>query len=202
MNPLTCRPTGPTIEGRLANHKSAMEHLERQMLPQITLAIRRIIEAINDGKKVLIAGNGGSAADAQHFATELAIRYKRDRQALPAIALTTDTSLLTACANDFGYQNVFSRQVKAIGEEGDILILISTSGGSENIEKAMLTAVNRGLEVIFLGGMNEYARMTACSYFPFPNLSFETAAIQEAHEFILHTIAQAVEDSCFCEDLK
>ena len=111
------------------------------LLDQITDATRMIVQAYKDGKKVLVCGNGGSAADAQHFVAELVVRFQKERRALPAIALHANTSVLTATANDYDFDHVFSRQVEALGDEGDILIGISTSGTSPNI----LAAVDKGL---------------------------------------------------------
>ncbi|NCA80773.1 MAG: SIS domain-containing protein, partial [Sphingobacteriia bacterium] len=107
-----------------------------------------IVDCINNGHKVLIAGNGGSAADAQHFAAELVVRLKKNRRGIPALALTTDTSVLTAIANDFGMLHMFSRQIEAFGEQGDVFIAITTSGNSENILEAVETANSNLLDVI------------------------------------------------------
>src|SRR5208283_22060 len=112
-----------------------------------------IADAFNDGRKVLIFGNGGSASDASHIAAEFVNRFKRDRPGLPAIALNTDMAVLTSIANDYDYSEIFARQVKTLGEEGDISIAISTSGGSKNIIKAVDAAKKKGIRTIFFTGM-------------------------------------------------
>lgn len=121
--------------------------------PKIAQAAEIIINAYKNGNKLLLCGNGGSAADAQHIAGELVGRFKKERKGLPAIALTTDSSIMTALANDYWYDLLFSRQVEALGQEGDVLIAISTSGNSKNIIRAVETANFKGLKTIgFLGG--------------------------------------------------
>ncbi len=153
----------------------------------------------NDGK-ILIAGNGGSAADAQHFAGELVSRFYFDRPALSAIALTTDSSILTAIGNDYGYEDVFSRQVQAHGRSGDVFIAISTSGNSPNILKAIETAKAIGLVVIGLTGQSGgkmKAMCDVCLCAP----SDSTPRIQECHLFFEHTLCACIEESLF-GDLK
>ena len=173
-------------------HINALENtLSRYSLLILKIA-HQIKEALDNGKKVLIAGNGGSAADAQHFAAELVVRFKRDRKALPCIALTTDTSILTACANDYSFDDVFSRQIEALGVEGDIFIAISTSGKSKNIIKAIEVAKNKGLKVFGVTGKDGGDMKDLCECIIVP--SNETSVIQEVHEFILHFIARCVED--------
>lgn len=124
-----------------------------QMSPQIAQAANLIIEAYQKGKKLLLCGNGGSAADAQHIAAELVGRFKKERRGLAAIALTTDSSIMTAVANDYWYDLLFARQVEALGDKEDVLIAISTSGNSVNIIRAVESAKFKGLKVVgFLGG--------------------------------------------------
>lgn len=140
---------------------------------------QKIIAAFKRGNKVLICGCGGSAAESQHFASELMGKFEFDRQALPAISLTTDTSALTAIGNDFGFENVFSRQIEALGKPGDVLFTLSTSGTSPAILKAQETALNQGMEVI-----------------PFPTnfqLKKTTAETQEEHLHMIHSICRQVE---------
>jgi D-sedoheptulose 7-phosphate isomerase len=147
---------------------------------------------MSNGKKILIFGNGGSAADAQHIAAELTGRYKSDRRGLPAIALTTDTSALTAIANDFGYKNVFARQVEALANEGDLLIGISTSGNSKNILKALKLGKELGCRTMGLSGNGGGAMSEVCDL----NIvvpSTDTPRIQEMHIMIGHIICQAVD---------
>lgn len=150
-----------------------------------------------DGK-LLIAGNGGSAADAQHFAGELVSRFLFDRPALSAIALTTDSSVLTAIGNDYGYEDVFARQIQAHGRSGDVFIAISTSGNSANILKAIQTAKAIGLVVIGLTGrsggkMKDMCDVCLCAP------SDSTPRIQECHLFFEHTLCACIEESLFGE---
>ncbi len=151
------------------------------------------VEALQRRHKILICGNGGSAADAQHFAAELVGRFERERPAFPAVALTTDTSILTALANDYGYQQSFARQVEAIGKKGDVLIAISTSGNSENVMLAAKAAGRIGMKRIGLtgecgGDLGKLADIL------FPVSSGRTARIQEVHILCLHALAEAIEN--------
>jgi D-sedoheptulose 7-phosphate isomerase len=162
-------------------------------LPDVIVKAARLIKnAYRAGKKVLLVGNGGSAADAQHIATELVGRFLMERQALPAIALTTDTSVLTAIANDYGYETVFSRQIEALGEKDDVLFAITTSGASPNILKAIATARARKMRVIILTGAKGgslRAKGDAVIIVP----SEKSPRIQEAHITIGHIICYLVE---------
>ncbi len=163
---------------------------------RIVEAARRIINAYRAGGKVLLAGNGGSAADAQHIATEMVGRFKMERDALPAIALTTDTSLLTALANDYGYESVFRRQVEGLGNRGDVFIAITTSGTSTSIIEAAATARRKGIFVIGLTGQTGGdLKNTADLMLMVP--SSDTPRIQEAHITIAHVICQLVESELF-----
>lgn len=166
--------------------------------PQIHQAIDILIEALKNGKKVLLCGNGGSAADAQHLAAEFVIRLspRIKRRGLPAIALTTDTSILTAGSNDFGYNEVFARAVEALGTEGDVLIGISTSGNSENVNKAFEKARSMNIRTIgFLGKDGGAARELVDLAIIVP--SNDTQRIQEGQITIGHIIFQTVEESLF-----
>ena len=159
----------------------------------IARAVEMAAETLKGGHKILLCGNGGSAADSQHIAAEFVVRFTRPRRALPAIALTVDTSVLTAASNDFGYDKVFSRQVEALGEEGDLLIAISTSGRSPNVNRAVRKAKERGLRVIYLCGergndVEESVDLTI----RVP--SGVTARIQEAHITIGHIIVELTEE--------
>ncbi len=157
-------------------------------------ASEKLAEALRNGNKVLIAGNGGSAADSQHFATELVVRLTADsnRAALAAIALTTDTSLLTACSNDFGFDQVFARQIEALGRKGDVFIGLSTSGSSANIITAFKIAKERGLVTFGLFGEKGCAEEELCGLsLCVPSSS--TMRIQEEHIFVLHLLAQLSE---------
>jgi D-sedoheptulose 7-phosphate isomerase len=146
--------------------------------------------------KILVAGNGGSAADAQHFAGELVSRFYFDRPALAAIALTTDTSILTAIGNDYGYEDVFSRQIQALGQAGDVFIAISTSGNSANILKAISAAKAAGMVVIGLTGRSGgkvKALCDICLCAP----SDSTPRIQECHLIMEHTLCACIEEALF-----
>ncbi len=154
------------------------------------------VSAFRGQRKLLIAGNGGSAADAQHFAGELVSRFYFDRPALAAIALTTDTSVLTAIGNDYGYEDVFSRQIQAFGQPGDVFIAISTSGNSPNIIKAIAQARALGMSVIGLTGQGGGAMKPLCDIcFCVPSNS--TPRIQEGHLLIEHTLCACIEEELF-----
>jgi len=150
------------------------------------------IETLESQGKIILFGNGGSAADAQHIAAELVGRYKADRRGLPAIALTTDTSALTAIANDFGYENIFSRQLEALLNKNDLVIGMSTSGNSKNVINALDYANKLGVKTIGLSGGDGGEMKKVCSH----NLvvpSIDTPRIQEMHIFIGHTICHLVD---------
>lgn len=152
-----------------------------------------MIDALDRGHKVIFMGNGGSAADAQHLAAELVGRFTRERQGLAAISLTTDTSILTAIANDYGYDQIFSRQVEALAQNGDVVVGISTSGNSPNVLKAMEAAANKGCILVgFAGnkGGKLYQNTDLCITVP----SLVTARIQEMHILIGHILCDIVEE--------
>ncbi|GAB6140314.1 D-sedoheptulose 7-phosphate isomerase [Methylosoma difficile] len=154
-----------------------------------------LVNTLNQGGKILLCGNGGSAADCQHIAAELVVRYEIDRVALPALALTTDSSILTAHSNDVGFESVFSRQVEAFGQAGDCLIAISTSGKSPNIIKAAQVAQQKGLSVIAMTGGNGGQLLPHASIgIVVP--SSVTARIQEAHILIGHWWCGWIEGHC------
>ena len=151
-----------------------------------------LVRTLRNGGKILICGNGGSAADAQHFAAELIGRFEQERSAWPAIALTTDTSILSAIGNDYGFDDVFSRQVQGLGQRGDALIGISTSGNSENVMRASTLAQNKGLLTIGLLGRNGGA-LARCVDHAVVVAHDRTARIQEGHILILHYWAMHIE---------
>lgn len=155
-------------------------------------AARMISCTLQDGGKVMVCGNGGSAADAQHMAAELAGRFKIDRAPQAAIALTTDTSIITAVANDYGYADIFSRQVRGLGRPGDVLVAISTSGNSPNVLEATKAAREVGVHTIGLTGTTG-AKLVDVSDVALVVPSADTARIQEAHELLVHVICEAVE---------
>jgi D-sedoheptulose 7-phosphate isomerase len=167
--------------------------------PRVLEAGHRLAAVLRSGNKILAFGNGGSAADAQHFASELVNRYAVDRPALPAMALTTDTSTLTSVANDSDYRYVFSRQVEAFGVEGDAAIAISTSGNSANVLEAVDVCRDRGLKTLGLAGRDGgklAARVDLCLTVNHA----ETARIQEVHAMIVHLLCQIIEGELFSED--
>lgn len=158
-----------------------------------TLAIADAVStAFRNGNKLLIAGNGGSAADAQHIAAELLSRFQFDRNPLPAIALTTDTSVLTAVGNDFGFDHVFERQIRGLGKPGDIFLAISTSGRSPNILEALGAARERGLITVGFTGTADTAMRSLCDL-TLSAPSDETPLIQQVHIVAAHAICELVE---------
>lgn len=163
---------------------------------QLVEAVGLCVGALRAGRKLLFAGNGGSAADAQHWAGELVSRFYYDRPGLSAIALTTDTSILTAIGNDYGYDYVFARQVEALGQQGDVLIAISTSGNSRNIVRAIDAARERHMAVIGFTGQGGGHMAGACDLcFRVP--SGETPRIQEGHEALGHMLCALIETEMF-----
>jgi D-sedoheptulose 7-phosphate isomerase len=162
------------------------------LAPAIEQAAELITAALSSDRKLLLCGNGGSAADSQHIAAELTGRFVSDRRALAAIALTTDTSALTSIANDYSFDEVFSRQVAALGQRGDCLLAISTSGNSRNVIRAAETARSEGLHTIGLLGRNGGALRAICDV-PIVVPSETTARIQEAHGFIGHVLCGLIE---------
>jgi D-sedoheptulose 7-phosphate isomerase len=168
------------------------EAVAEQLAPKIVEFARTVAEALRTGHKLLLAGNGGSAADAQHIAAELVGRYLVERDAWPAISLSTDTSALTALANDYGVESVFRRQVEALGRPGDVLVGISTSGSSPNILAACEAARQRGLTVVGLTGAKG-AKLEAAAHLCLKVPSTETPRIQESHIMIGHIVCDLVE---------
>ena len=163
---------------------------------EIENAAKITIQALKNHNKIIFCGNGGSAADSQHLAAELMGRYKLDRDPLPALAITVDTSALTAIANDYGYENVFSRQIKGIGVKGDVLFAISTSGKSKSVIEAIKTAKEIGMNVVSLTG-ETISEMNKISDICINTPSNETNHIQEMHITIGQLICGLVEDSLF-----
>ena len=162
----------------------------------IRLAAEMMSEAVVGGGKLLLCGNGGSAADAQHFAAEIVGRFLRERRAIAALALTTNTSVLTAVANDTGFDRVFARQVEAFGCPGDVLVCISTSGKSPNVTAAAAKARERGLRVISLTGADA-TELSASSDVVITVPSRETPRVQEAHTVVCHTLCRILEQVLF-----
>ena len=180
-----------TLEQAIYGSIETLQSLKK-IESEIARAAEMIEQCLRAGNKLLICGNGGSAADAAHFATELVVRFAKDRRAYPAICLTGDGGLLTAAANDYGFDEIFARQVTAFGVEGDLLMVLTTSGKSKNVQRALEEAKSRKLKTIaFLGrdggltiGIADVDLLVA---------SDSTARIQEAHKLLLHVLCETVE---------
>jgi D-sedoheptulose 7-phosphate isomerase len=160
-----------------------------------------LIKCLVEGHKVLVCGNGGSAADAQHFAAEMLNRFEAERQGLPAIALTTDSSTLTSIANDYQFSDVFARQVRALGQSGDVLLCITTSGGSANILSAIEAAHDRDMPVVLLSGRDGGAAAVALAQgdLEIRVPSGSTARTQEVHILVLHCLCDLIDRSLLGE---
>jgi D-sedoheptulose 7-phosphate isomerase len=189
-----------------AHFERSLAALERAKQDAALLASARaiaaaIIVALRAGNKLLIIGNGGSAADAQHIAAEIVGRYKKDRPAWAAIALTTDTSALTAIANDYGFEQVFARQVEGLGQRGDVLLALSTSGRSPNILAALRKARERGLVTIGFTGLKGEALRAFCDHL-LVSPSDDTPVIQQIHLAAAHGICDEVEQTMMREAAK
>jgi D-sedoheptulose 7-phosphate isomerase len=179
------------IENEIDAHIKLAETMSRST-NKVEIAAQLCIDALQDGGKLLIFGNGGSAADAQHIAAELVGRYKMDRKGMPAIALTTDTSTITAISNDFGYEHVFERQVEALANKGDVLVGISTSGSSSNVIHGLKMATKIGCRSIGFSGSDGGEMNQICDI----NIvvpSEDTPRIQEMHIVIGHIICHLIE---------
>lgn len=174
------------IQKVISEHILVAEKL-KNLEPHIEKACEICFSSLQKGHKILLAGNGGSAADAQHIAAELVGRFIDDRKSLPAIALTVDTSAITAISNDYGFDYVFSRQLEGLGQQGDVFIGISTSGNSQNIIKAVETAKNRGLKTIIFSGKNG-GILRGMGDVEIIVPSNVTAHIQEMHILVGHII--------------
>ncbi len=164
--------------------------------PGIIKAAQLIADCLNNGNKLILAGNGGSAADAQHIAAEFVNRFMLERPPLPALAITTDTSVITSIGNDYDFKDIFSKQVKALGREGDILMVMSTSGSSPNILEAIKAAGKMGIHTIGLAGKNG-GRMADMVDTVFIIKSSVTARVQEVHITLGHIICELVEHLLF-----
>jgi D-sedoheptulose 7-phosphate isomerase len=182
------------LEGSLREHLESLQTLLDTKLAEIEKAGELICQTLNSGHKILICGNGGSAADAQHIAAEIVGRYKQDRAAYAAIALTTDTSALTAITNDYGFEQVFARQVEGLGQRGDVLMALTTSGRSPNILAALRTAHQRGLITIGFTGTGGETLHAHCDHL-FISPSNDTPVIQQIHLTAAHAICDAVEQA-------
>jgi D-sedoheptulose 7-phosphate isomerase len=166
----------------------SLKNLERE----VARAADLIEQCLRAGNKLLVCGNGGSATDASHFATELVVRFAKDRRALPAICLASDSGILTAAANDYGFDEIFARQVAAFAQSGDVLICLTTSGKSKNLIRALEEAKARGLKTIaFLG--RDGGSTIGIADLDLLVKSDSTARVQEAHQLLLHVLCEIIE---------
>jgi len=183
-----------TIAKEFSSHLETIQAVIGNMEDDLEKASILAVETLKNGNKILLCGNGGSAADAQHIAAELTGRYKSERRGLPGIALTTDTSALTAIGNDYGYERVFDRQVEALANKGDLLIGISTSGNSANVISALTLAKTMGCATLGFSGKDGGKMNEVCDI----NLvvpSDNTPRIQEMHILFGHTLCQIIDDN-------
>lgn len=183
-----------TIKEEFSSHLETINNVIGSMENDIETASIIIVDALKNGNKILLCGNGGSAADAQHIAAELTGRYKTERRGLPGIALTTDTSAITAIGNDYGYDRVFDRQVESLANKGDVIIGISTSGNSKNVVSALKLGQELGCKTVGLTGRDGGAMNDVCDI----NLvvpSDNTPRIQEMHILFGHTICQIIDNN-------
>ena len=184
------------IKHEFSEHIKASENTLESIVDQIETASKICINSLKNGGKILIMGNGGSAADAQHIAAELVGRYKTERKGLPAIALTTDTSAITSIANDYGFMHVFDRQVEALAHKDDVVIGISTGGTSPNVVNALTSANKLDCKTIGLSGKDGGDFNALCDINLVVN-SNDTPRIQEMHILIGHTICHLIEQESF-----
>ena len=188
------------LTAHLRTHFEEGIELRKRMAETLPAEIVRagtaIVEAVKAGRKVLSCGNGGSAADSQHFAAEFVGRFERERPGMPAISLTVDTSALTAIANDYDFDRVFAKQVEALGMPGDVLLGISTSGNSKNVVKAMEVAQSKGLVVIALTGRDGGAmgRMLRKQDYHLNVAHPRTMRVQEVHLLVIHCLCEVVDN--------
>lgn len=171
---------------------AVLEEVTEALRPRIEEAVRLCVEALATGGRILACGNGGSAADAQHFAAELVNRFMMERPPLPAIALTTDSSALTAIGNDYSFDQIFSKQVRALGRPGDVLVGISTSGKSANVNEALRLGMENGLVTVGLGGGNG-GEMTRHCHHALIVPDTRTPLIQETHAAIGHLLCGLID---------
>ncbi|MDD5679916.1 MAG: D-sedoheptulose 7-phosphate isomerase [Candidatus Omnitrophica bacterium] len=181
-----------TIEQIINASIAAKKRLIESELDNIEKTVRLIENCISSGGKLLLFGNGGSAADSQHIAAEFVGRFRLERKALPALALTTNTSTLTALANDYGYDSSFKRQLEAFGDKGDVALAISTSGNAKNVIEAVKKAKEKGMKTVALTGKDGGALAKLCDISIIVD-SRETARIQESHILVGHIIAELIE---------
>jgi len=188
------------MKAAFLSHRLVMEALERELGPKMILVADLLVNAFRNGNKLLVMGNGGSAADSQHLAGEIVGRFRLERRGLPAIALSTDTSILTAVGNDYGFDAIFRRQVEALAREGDVVIGISTSGSSPNVRSALCLAREMGCRTVgLLGKDGGSIREMVDIDLTVPGQ--DTPRIQEGHITIIHILCELVEQALFGENV-
>jgi D-sedoheptulose 7-phosphate isomerase len=186
------------IRSQLQNNRDVTGRIERDLTPLIAEMAALLAGTFRSGGKLLVMGNGGSAADSQHFVAEIVSRFRMERPGLPAIALSTDTSILTAIGNDYGFEFIFRRQVEALAAPGDIVVGISTSGNSTNVKKALELAREKGCRTIALLGRDGGSIKGLCDL-ALVVPSDDTPRIQEGHIAIIHIVCDLVEKAMFGE---
>ena len=184
------------IKSQLAAHREVISLIDQELSPKIAEMVTLLVETFNRGGKLLVMGNGGSAADAQHFVAEIVGRFKMERRALPAIALSTDTSILTAIGNDYGFDAVFSRQVEALASPGDLIVGISTSGNSPNVLQALELAREKGCRTVGLLG-RDGGTIKNVSHLALIVPTNDTPRVQEGHITIIHIVCDLLEKAMF-----
>jgi len=194
------------VQQRIIGHFAASIETKtlsaEELPPYIELAGKMMVNSLLNGGKILSCGNGGSAGDAQHFSSEMLNRFERERPSLPALALTTDSSTVTSIANDYSYNEVFSKQIRALGNAGDVLLAISTSGNSANVVQAIKAAHEREMTVVALSG-NDGGDMTSLLTENDVEIrvpSFVTARIQEVHLLVIHCLCDFIDCALFGEN--
>ena len=184
------------INSIISEHITLIRNIEKNHLLKIQTVVQWMIDALKRRNKILFAGNGGSAADAQHLSAEFIGRFRKERPALPAIALTTDTSILTAVGNDYGFEEIFARQLEGLINEGDIFYAITTSGNSENLVRAVKVCHETSCKTVALLG-NDGGKLREMVDLPIIIESDNTARIQEIHGTIGHIICELVENALY-----
>jgi D-sedoheptulose 7-phosphate isomerase len=190
-----------SISRHFSDSAALKTRLAESLTPQVARAARAMVSCLKAGGKILACGNGGSAADSQHFAAELVGRFEREREELAAIALTTDSSILTAVGNDYGYEAIFAKQVRALGKPGDVLFAISTSGNSANVVAAIDAARTKGMTTIGMTGRDggKMAELLGNHDVLLNVESTVTARIQEVHLLMLHCLCDSIDNLMFGE---
>lgn len=191
--------TTANIEKMFDDSIATKQQAKNVLIEPIANAVALLVQALQAHKKILICGNGGSAADSQHFAAELICRFESERPSLPSIALTTDTSAITAIANDYSFKEIFARQVAGLGQQGDVLIAISTSGNSENIMRAIAVAHDKKMSVLALTGRDggQIATLLQDTDIEIRVPTESTARTQEVHILTLHCLCDQIDELMF-----